>query len=56
MVLDEQLASYPESYRNIVRWRMEGYEIGEISNLSQRSSRTIERVLLEFRTKLADAT
>jgi RNA polymerase sigma-70 factor, ECF subfamily len=54
MVLDEQLEAYPEHYREIVRLRMEGYEVGEISNISKRSSRTVERILLEFRKKLAE--
>ena len=55
MVIDEHLASYPDQHREIVRLRLEGYEIGEIANLSKRSSRTVERILLEFRTKIADA-
>jgi RNA polymerase sigma-70 factor (ECF subfamily) len=56
MVLDEQLEAYPEHYREVVKLRMEGYEVGEISSISKRSSRTVERILFEFRKKLADTT
>ena len=52
MVVDEQLERCPEEQREIVRWRIEGYEIGEIASFSQRSTRTVERILLEFRLKL----
>ncbi len=52
MVVDEQLERCPEEQREIVRWRIEGYGIGEIADFSQRSTRTVERILLEFRLKL----
>jgi RNA polymerase sigma-70 factor (ECF subfamily) len=53
MVLDEQLADLPESNRAIVRLRMEGYEVGEIAERAGRSRRTVERVLRDFRDRLA---
>jgi DNA-directed RNA polymerase specialized sigma24 family protein len=53
LVLDEQLAELPESNRVIVRMRMEGYEIGEIAEWAGRCRRTVERVLRDFRDRLA---
>jgi RNA polymerase sigma-70 factor (ECF subfamily) len=53
LVLDEQLAELPESNRAIVRMRMEGYELGEIAGRAGRSRRTVERVLRDFRDRLA---
>jgi RNA polymerase sigma-70 factor (ECF subfamily) len=53
MVLDEQMADLPESNRAIVRLRMEGYEVGEIAERAGRSRRTVERVLRDFRDRLA---
>jgi RNA polymerase sigma-70 factor (ECF subfamily) len=53
MVLDEQMAELPESNRAIVRMRMEGYEIGEIAEQAGRCRRTVERVLRDFRDRLA---
>jgi len=53
MVLDEQMAELPESNRTMVRMRMEGYEIGEIAEQAGRSRRTVERVLRDFRDRLA---
>lgn len=53
LVLDEQMAELPESNRAIVRMRMEGYEVGEIAEWAGRSCRTVERVLRDFRDRLA---
>ena len=53
MVLDEQMAELPESSRTIVRMRMEGYELGEIAEQAGRCRRTVERVLRDFRDRLA---
>ena len=53
MVLDEQMAGLPESNREIIRMRIEGYEIGEIAEGTGRSRRTVERVLQDFRARLS---
>jgi len=53
LVLDEQLDGLPESNRAIVRMRMEGYEVAEIAERAGRSRRTVERVLRDFRDRLA---
>lgn len=55
LVLDEQLADLPESNRAIVRLRIEGYEVAEIAERSGRSRRTVERVLQDFRARVANA-
>ncbi len=55
MVIDEQLAAYPEAHREMIRRRMEGFEIDEIAELAGRSSRTVERILLQFRIALAES-
>jgi len=52
MVLDEQLAGLPAANRQIIRLRIEGYDVGEIATRAGRSRRTVERVLQEFRTRL----
>jgi RNA polymerase sigma-70 factor (ECF subfamily) len=52
LVLDEQLEELPESNQAIVRMRMEGYEVAEIAARVNRSQRTVERVLQEFRREL----
>jgi RNA polymerase sigma-70 factor (ECF subfamily) len=53
LIVDELLDGLPVSNRAIVQHRIEGYEIGEIAARTGRSRRTVERVLQEFRTKLA---
>jgi RNA polymerase sigma-70 factor (ECF subfamily) len=53
MVLDEQMAGLPDSNREIIRMRIEGYEIGEIAEGTGRSRRTVERVLQDFRARLS---
>jgi len=53
MVFDEQLAGLPDSNREIVRLRVEGYEVGEIAQRTGRARRTVERVLQDFRRRLA---
>ena len=53
LVVDEVLAAIPDSHRDVVRMRIEGYEIAEIAEKSGRSKRTVERILQEFRSKMA---
>ncbi|MDB5305935.1 MAG: sigma-70 family polymerase sigma factor [Gemmataceae bacterium] len=49
LVLEEQLEGLPESNREIVRLRIEGYEVAAIADRTGRSRRTVERVLQDFR-------
>ncbi|TWT66257.1 RNA polymerase sigma factor [Posidoniimonas polymericola] len=51
-VIDEVTASLPPIHRQIVRLRIEGYKQSEIAATTQRTERTIERVLQTFRTRL----
>ena len=52
LVIDEILDALPPGHRPIVERRIEGYEVGEIAEQLQRSKRTVERVLQEFRRRL----
>jgi RNA polymerase sigma-70 factor (ECF subfamily) len=52
LTIDEILAPYPDSYRQVVQLRIEGNEVGEIAASVGRSRRSVERILQEFRTKL----
>ena len=52
LVIDEVLESLPSSHRPIAEMRIEGYEMAEIAERTQRSKRTVERVLQEFRQRL----
>jgi RNA polymerase sigma-70 factor (ECF subfamily) len=52
LVIDEILDDLPPGHRPIVERRIEGYDVGEIAEQLQRSKRTVERVLQEFRRKL----
>jgi RNA polymerase sigma-70 factor (ECF subfamily) len=52
LVIDEILEALPPGHRPIIERRIEGYEVAEIAEQLQRSKRTVERVLQEFRRKL----
>jgi RNA polymerase sigma-70 factor (ECF subfamily) len=53
LVVAEQLAGLPAASQEIVRLRLIGHEVGEISTRTGRARRTVERVLQEFRAGLA---
>jgi RNA polymerase sigma-70 factor (ECF subfamily) len=53
LVIDEILASLPEAQRRMVELRIEGFEIKEIAQQTQRSKRSVERALQDFRQKLS---
>jgi RNA polymerase sigma-70 factor (ECF subfamily) len=52
MIFDEHLTDLPASNREIIRLRIEGYEVGEIAGRTGRARRTVERVLQDFRHRL----
>jgi RNA polymerase sigma-70 factor (ECF subfamily) len=52
MTIDELLAPLPETHREIIRLRTDGYEVAEISARVGRAKRSVERILQEFRQKL----
>jgi RNA polymerase sigma-70 factor (ECF subfamily) len=52
LVIDELLDGLPASLRAIVELRVEGHEVDEIARRTQRSRRSVERALQEFRSRL----
>jgi RNA polymerase sigma-70 factor, ECF subfamily len=52
MVIDEAVAKLPESAGQIIRLRIEGEEVNEIGRKANRSKRSVERVLQNFREQL----
>jgi RNA polymerase sigma-70 factor (ECF subfamily) len=52
LTIDELLAPLPESHREIVRLRTDGFEVAEIAAKVGRAKRSVERILQEFRQKL----
>jgi RNA polymerase sigma-70 factor (ECF subfamily) len=54
LVIDEALEQLPAQQKQMIVLRIEGYEVAEIATRTGRSKRTVERVLQDFRKKLAD--
>jgi RNA polymerase sigma-70 factor (ECF subfamily) len=52
LVIEELLEDLPEAYRRMIELRIEGYEVAEIATAVQRSKRSVERVLQDFRRRL----
>ena len=52
MVIDELLGALPPSMRTIVELRVDGHDVEEIARRTQRSRRSVERGLHEFRARL----
>jgi RNA polymerase sigma-70 factor (ECF subfamily) len=52
LVIDELLAEMPTPHRQIIELRIESYEVAEIAEKVQRSKRSVERVLQDFRKRL----
>ena len=52
MTIDDLLAEMPESQRSIVALRIEGHEVSEIARRTNRSLRSVERLLQKFRKDL----
>ena len=53
MVIDDLMSTLLEVNQRIIKLRIEGYEVSEIAEQTQRSKRTVERVLQDFRSKLS---
>ena len=53
MVIDEHLSDLPPGQRKMVELRIEGHEVSDIATRTERSRRTVERVLQRFRDRLA---
>lgn len=54
LVIDEVLGRLPVGHREVVRLRIEGYDVGEVADKTGKSKRTVERLLQEFRTRAAE--
>jgi RNA polymerase sigma-70 factor, ECF subfamily len=52
LVVEELLVGTPASHRRMIELRIEGFEVSEIADQVQRSKRSVERVLQDFRTRL----
>ena len=52
MVVEELLEGQTEAHRKMIEMRIEGYEVTEIAEASERSKRSVERVLQDFRKRL----
>lgn len=52
MVVDELVDSLPPPQDEMVRLRIEGYEVSDIAQAAGRSKRTVERTLQQFRLSL----
>lgn len=54
MVVEESLGRLPESHRQVVQLRLEGFEVREIAEKTGKSMRSTERILQDLRTRLAE--
>jgi RNA polymerase sigma factor (sigma-70 family) len=52
MVVEDLLRDLPEAHRRIIELRIEGHEVNEIATAVQRSKRSVERELQDFRKRL----
>lgn len=52
MTVDELLEGVPEAHRRMIELRIEGHEVNDIAVAVQRSKRSVERVLQDFRQRL----
>lgn len=55
LVIDEALQEFEARDRQAICLRIDGYQVDEIASKTGKSKRTIERILQEFRKKLASA-
>lgn len=53
IVIDDVLAELPEAHRRIIEMRIASHDVNEISAATGRAKRTVERVLQQFRQRLA---
>jgi RNA polymerase sigma-70 factor (ECF subfamily) len=52
MTIDDVLATLPEQHQEVVRDRIDGYEIADIATRVSISRRSVERILQSFRARL----
>ena len=54
MTIHDLLDNLSDSHKRIVALRIEGHEVAEIARATERSQRSVERLLQDFRGRLAD--
>ena len=54
MVIDELIESLPDSHQRIIDLHIEGWDVSGIASETERSNRTVERVLQQFRIQLKE--
>jgi RNA polymerase sigma-70 factor, ECF subfamily len=52
LIVEESLGKLPQIQQTMIRLRIEGYEVAEIAEATERSKRSVERVLQQFRSRL----
>ncbi len=52
MIIDETLDSLPADQKRMVQLRIEGHTVADIAVATERSKRSVERLLQDFRTRL----
>ena len=52
MVIHDLMRDLPQAHRRMIELRIEGHEVNEIATAVQRSKRSVERELQEFRKRL----
>ncbi|MBS0264280.1 MAG: helix-turn-helix domain-containing protein [Planctomycetes bacterium] len=55
IVIADLIGQLPESKAEMIRMRIDGHEVDEIAATTQRSKRTVERTLQEFRQRLSQS-
>lgn len=55
LTIEEVLFSLPEENRPLVKLRIDGCDVAEIAERTGRAKRSVERVLQQFRTAMAEA-
>jgi RNA polymerase sigma factor (sigma-70 family) len=53
MIIDETLKALPDDQQRMVQLRIEGHSVADIAAVTQRSKRSVERLLQDFRSRLS---
>jgi RNA polymerase sigma-70 factor (ECF subfamily) len=56
MSVDEMIGKQPSSHQEIIRLRVDGQDVQAIAEKTNRSKRTVERILQTFRSQLIEST
>jgi RNA polymerase sigma-70 factor (ECF subfamily) len=54
MVIEDLLIELPDVQQHMIQLRIEGHSIGQIAESTNRSRRTVERVMQEFRQRISN--